>query len=214
MLLLCLCSGVTQLCLKTFVRRPWSCRLNALAQCVYVKGPDVKGQLSATRRRSSQLPDSRTSILRLTVSQTSLSSSSTNGTESDTKLPGFLKFLTSCRNLLSLGLQIPAINDDDLWILSKQCPSLQRLTIVSVPHLSWARISDEGLAAVCKQAKDLRHIHVKVQQEQQRAGPLDGERRMRNAQDDESASGWVISERYVTLHPLQIHLEQYLYDMK
>jgi hypothetical protein len=146
-----------------------------------------------TRRRS-LLPDPRVSLLRLTISQTSLSSS----IDSDTKLPGFLKFITTCSNLLSLTLHVPALNDDDLWILSRQCPSLQRLTLVSVPHLSWARVSDEGVAAICKQAKELRHLHIKVQEEQVREGrPVDGERRMRNARDEESASGWVISERYL-----------------
>ncbi len=67
-----------------------------------------------------------------------------------------------------------------------------------MPHLSWARVSDEGVAAICKQAKELRHLHIKVQEEQVREGrPVDGERRMRNARDEESASGWVISERYL-----------------
>ncbi len=148
-------------------------------------GTDVKGQL--TRSRPSvhhRLPDPRAHILHLKVSQTSLAAGLT-----ETKLPGFLKFLTACQNLLFLELQVPALNDDDLWILSKQCRHLERLTLVSVPHLSWARISDEGLSALCKQAKALRHLHLKVQLE----GGLQEERRRTV---DEDASRWVISNRY------------------
>lgn len=105
------------------------------------------------------LPDHRKAILRLCVSSTApFESISTQ----PIKLPSFLKFVTACSNLQSLEMFVPGICDDDLWVLCKSCPFLTSLSMVSIPAVSWARITDEGIEAICSRIKGLRSISIEV----------------------------------------------------
>ncbi len=113
----------------------------------------------AFRKPLSRLPDHQKAILRLSVSSTAPFESTC---AQPVKLPGFLKFVSTCSNLLSLDLSIPGLCDDDLWVLCKSCPFLTSLSMVSVPAVPWARITDEGIQAVCSRIKGLRSISIEV----------------------------------------------------
>ena len=85
-----------------------------------------------------------------------------SSTREELKCAGLLKFLTGCKNLMSLKLHVPALNDDDFWILSVACPNLRELSFVSMPHLSWARITDEGIFALCSKLTLLKYLRIKL----------------------------------------------------
>ena len=99
--------------------------------------------------------DSRKYILDLTVS----SSSNSNVPP---KLPGFLKFIAACSNLVKLELKLPLINDDDLWVLTTHCPNLQGLSIVSSLQHPPGKITDQGLAAICAKWEHLKQLAIRV----------------------------------------------------
>lgn len=93
------------------------------------------------------------SILRLLTS-------SAQWAQGEVKPTGLRRTIQKCNNLRILQLDCPALNDDDLWVVAKNCPLLNHLSFVSAP-MDHARITDEGLNAICN-CKYLTNIFIRT----------------------------------------------------
>jgi hypothetical protein len=67
--------------------------------------------------------------------------------------------LSGCHSLISLKIDCPSLNDDDLWIITSRCKQLKSLSFVS--NNTWGRISDEGLNTITKNSIFLQHLTIK-----------------------------------------------------
>ncbi|KAJ3099401.1 hypothetical protein HDU97_003234, partial [Phlyctochytrium planicorne] len=77
------------------------------------------------------------------------------------RLQGFRRFLQGCSRLMALNCDYPGVNDEDLWVISRACPSLQALSVVSSP-VPAGRVGDEGLLALTTHCSELRHLRLRV----------------------------------------------------
>ncbi|KAJ3275542.1 hypothetical protein HK104_003891 [Borealophlyctis nickersoniae] len=76
-------------------------------------------------------------------------------------MQGFRKMLQACKRLTALDIDFPALNDDDLWMISSSCEQLRALSVVSGAD-DTGRVTDEGIAAVAKNCERLRHFRIRV----------------------------------------------------
>ncbi|KAJ3202199.1 hypothetical protein HDU67_000721, partial [Dinochytrium kinnereticum] len=96
------------------------------------------------------------------VSSSSSSSSASSSLSADYgRLQGLRRFLQGCSRLTALNCDYPSLNDEDLWVLSRACPYLKALSIVSSP-MPAGRFGDEGLVAIANNCVELRHLRLRV----------------------------------------------------
>ncbi|KAI8814992.1 hypothetical protein BJ742DRAFT_781854 [Cladochytrium replicatum] len=110
-----------------------------------------------TPRRTKSLIDYRSLVLKLR-----LIASSSGWASGTLRLLGLRKILPHCTRLTVLELDCPALNDDDLWVVSKSCSNLKSISLVSAPFES-GMITDEGLIAIATYCTFLQHIKLKAQ---------------------------------------------------
>ncbi|KAJ3090853.1 hypothetical protein HK102_002454 [Quaeritorhiza haematococci] len=129
----------------------------------------VSLSLSVQRSKSQQSqrtpPDSRSSgklDRRHHIQHLRLITSSLPWGIGDLRPAGIRRILQGCPRLVSLELDCPAVNDDDLWVISKACPNLASLSLVSSAQ-EHARITDEGLEAIAANCGKLRHLRLRTQ---------------------------------------------------
>ncbi|KAJ3401953.1 hypothetical protein HDV05_008824, partial [Chytridiales sp. JEL 0842] len=79
----------------------------------------------------------------------------------DPRLHGLTKFIKNCPNLTTFASDLPTLNDDDMWILTKSCPLLHTLSICTSAN-PLGQITDEGIRALTSHCRDLKHLRIKA----------------------------------------------------
>ena len=77
------------------------------------------------------------------------------------KLQHLRVFLAACPNLSTLVLESASLNDDDLWIVCKSCPNLNRLYLTTSATTNHGKITDDGLKIIAKSLIHLQHLVLK-----------------------------------------------------
>ncbi|TPX55632.1 hypothetical protein PhCBS80983_g05157 [Powellomyces hirtus] len=103
--------------------------------------------------------DYRTCIQEVTLVATTSDWEGSQDSE-DMRRHSLVKILKFSPRLTILNLDFPAINDDDLWIISSSCRQLIALSIVAGVQTAGS-VSDEGLSAVVRNCRNIKHLRLK-----------------------------------------------------
>ncbi|KAI8848150.1 hypothetical protein BC829DRAFT_224585 [Chytridium lagenaria] len=107
------------------------------------------------------LPRSRSRDGHRSPSPSSATSMSSTHPHDFGRLQGLRRFLQGCSRLTAFNCDYPTLNDEDLWVVSRACPYLKALSIVS-STMPAGRFGDEGLLAVTTHCLDLRHLRIRA----------------------------------------------------
>ncbi|KAI9328771.1 hypothetical protein DFJ73DRAFT_782469 [Zopfochytrium polystomum] len=79
----------------------------------------------------------------------------------DIRLSGLPRFLRACTALTGLNVDVPALNDDDLWMVAQGCRNLRAISVLSAPYPA-GRITDEGLIAITNHCHDVQLLRIRA----------------------------------------------------
>ncbi|KAJ1543705.1 hypothetical protein HK096_008205 [Nowakowskiella sp. JEL0078] len=114
-----------------------------------VSNPSLIPAVNGSLIRSKLFYDYRPFVSKLTISPLS--------THAEIKLSNLRMIIPTLPRLTHLRIDIPALSDDDLWVISKSCTRLQSVFLHSLAtgNLASMRISDEGVCALFQNCVNL-----------------------------------------------------------